>query len=79
MWICIENGLEVLADIFTYLAASNAKLGSPVSFYIASAINLFLIIFESIEIVRTRSHGGKQTEWDRFYFGQARRGLTRKP
>ena len=77
MWICIENGLEVVADLFNGLAAANAALGSPVSFFIAVGINLFMVVFESIEMIRTRRHGGKQTAWDRFFFGQVSRGSAK--
>ena len=79
MWICIENGLEVVADIFNGLASANATLGSPVSFFIAMVINLFMIVFESVEIIRTRRHGGKQTASDRFFFGQVSRGQLQTP
>ena len=77
MWICIENGLEVVADLFNGVAAANAALGSPVSFFIAAGINLFMVVFESIEVIRTRRHGGKQTAWDRFFFGQVSHGSSK--
>ena len=77
MWISIENGLEIVADLFNGLAAANAALGSPVSFFIACAVNLFMVVFESIEMILTRRHGGKQTAWDRFFFGQVSHGSSK--
>ena len=70
MWVCIENGLEVVAEFFNYLASANATLGSPNAFFITFAVNVGMIVLELIEHRRTRRHGGKQTAWDRFWFGQ---------
>ena len=72
MWVCIENGLEVVAEFFNYLASANAALGSPNAYFITFAVNLGMIVLELIEYCRTRRHGGKQTLWDRFWFGQVR-------
>ena len=71
-WICIENGLEGVVEFFNYLATVNTALGSAVSFYIAIGLNASMILLEGIEIRLTRRHGGKQTPWDRFFFGQVR-------
>ena len=70
MWVCIENGLEVVAEFFNYLASANADLGDPWVFFIACGVNLGMIVLELIEYCRTRRHGGKQTMWDCFWFGQ---------
>ena len=75
-WVCIENGLEVVVEFFNYLATTNTALGSPVSFYIAVVLNVLMITLELIEVRRTRRHGGKQTPWDRFWFGQVRQGSS---
>ena len=76
MWVCIENGLEVVAEFFNYLASANATLGSPNAFFITAAVNVGMIVLELIEHCRTRRHGGKQTAWDRFWFGQVSRGTS---
>ena len=76
MWVCIENGLEVVAEFFNYLASANATLGSPNAFFITFAVNVGMIVLELIEHCRTRRHGGKQTAWDRFWFGQVSRGTS---
>ena len=76
MWVCIENGLEVVAEFFNYLASANATLGSPNSFFITCAVNLGMILLELFEYRRTRRHGGKQTAWDRFWFGQVSQGTS---
>ena len=62
--------LEQVVEFFNYLASVNSALGSPVSFYIALGFNLMMVLFELIEVRRTRRHGGKQTMWDCFWFGQ---------
>ena len=69
-WICIENGLELVVDFFNAMASANTALGSPITFYIACAINLGMVALESVELCLTRKHGGKQSPWDRFLFGQ---------
>ena len=69
-WICIESSLEVIADLFNYIASVNAELGGPGPFYVAVGLNVLMITLEFIEVRRTRRHGGKQTPWDRFWFGQ---------
>ena len=69
-WVCIENALEVVAEVLNYLASANAGLGDPWVFFIACGVNLGMIVLELIEYCRTRRHGGKQTLWDRFWFGQ---------
>ena len=70
--MCIENALEVVAEFLNYLAAANAGLGDPNVFFIACGVNLGMISLELIEYCRTRRHGGKQTPFDRFFFGQVR-------
>ena len=52
-------------------------MGSPSSFYIAMALNVAMILLEWIEGRLTRCHGGKQTPWDRFLFGQVPHGQLR--
>ena len=71
-WVCIESGLEVVVEILNYLASAvtAAQVGSPVSFFSAFGLNVLMIVLEFIELRRTRKHGGKQTPWDRFWFGQ---------
>ena len=76
-WICIESGLEVVVEFFNYLATTNTALGSPDSFYIAICLNVAMILLEWIEVCLTRRHGGKQTPWDRFFFGQVRQGSSK--
>ena len=78
-WICIENGLEGVVEFFNYLATVNTALGSAVSFYITSGLNASMILLEGIEVCLTRRHGGKQTPWDRFFFGQVRLGADPNP
>ena len=78
-WICIESGLEVVVEFFNYLATTNTALGSPDSFYIAIGLNVAMILLEWIEVCLTRRHGGKQTPWDRFFFGQVRQGSSKTP
>ena len=75
-WVCIENALEVVAEVLNYLASANADLGDPWVFFIACGVNLGMIVLELIEYCRTRRHGGKQTLWDRFWFGQVRQGSS---
>ena len=70
-WVCIESGLGVLVQILNALATAQAASdGSPVPFYFACALNVLMIVLETSEIRRTRKHGGVQTPWDRFWFGQ---------
>ena len=70
-WVCIESGLGVVVQILNALAtAQAASVGSPVPFYFAFGLNVLMIVLETIEIRRTRKHGGVQTPWDRFLFGQ---------
>ena len=76
MWVCIENGLEVVAEFFNYLASANATLGSPNAYLITVAVNVGMIVLELIEHRRTRRHGGKQMAWDRFWFGQVSWGTS---
>ena len=76
-WICIESGLEVVVELFNYVASTNVAMGSPSSFYIAMALNVAMILLEWIEGRLTRCHGGKQTPWDRFLFGQVPHGQLR--
>jgi hypothetical protein len=73
-WICIESGLETVVEVFNGLASANTGLGSPVSFYISCFINVVMIVLELTEVCLTRKHGGKQTPWDCFMFGQVRQG-----
>ena len=75
-WICLEAGLEVVVECFNGLASANATLGSPTSFYITCIINLAMILLETSEVCLTRKHGGKQTPWDCFLFGQVSQGVT---
>ena len=72
MWLCLENGLEEVVNLFNGLAGAVADLGSYAPVYIAMGINLLMIAFESFEVYLTRKHGGKQTACDRFFFGQVR-------
>ena len=74
--MCIENALEVVAEFLNYLAAANAGLGDPNVFFITCVVNLGMISLELIEYRRTRRHGGKQTPFDRFFFGQVRQGRS---
>jgi hypothetical protein len=70
-WVCIESGLGVVVQILNALATAQAASdGSPVPFYFACALNVLMIVLETIEIRRMRKHGGVQTPWDRFWFGQ---------
>ena len=69
-WVCIESALEIVVEMLNYLATVNTEQGSAVSYYIAFALNVLMIVLERIEVRRTRQHGGKQTPWDRFWFGQ---------
>lgn len=75
-WVCIENGLEVFVEFVNYAASVNATMGSPNSFYIAFGVNLGMVILELVEHCRTRRNGGKQTPWDRFWFGQVGQGSS---
>ena len=75
-WVCIENGLEVFVEFLNYAASVNTAMGSPNAFYIAVGVNFGMIILELAEFRRTRRHGGKQTPWDRFWFGQVRQGSS---
>lgn len=68
-----------MVEFFNYLATVNTALGSAVSFYIGCGLNASMILLEGIEIRRTRLHGGKQTPWDRFFFGQVRLGAAPNP
>ena len=34
-WISVENGMEIVIEVFNYLATVNTALGSSVSFFIA--------------------------------------------
>lgn len=69
-WVSIENGLEVFVEFLNYAASVNVAMGSPNAFYVACGVNLSMIALELFEYCRTRRHGGKQTPWDRFWFGQ---------
>ena len=70
-WVCIESGLGVVVQILNALATAQAASdGSSVPFYFACALNVLMIVLETIEIRRMRKHGGVQTPWDRFWFGQ---------
>ena len=62
----------MVVEFFNYLASVNTDIGSPISFYIAFAFNVLMIALELIEVRLTRRHGGKQTKWDCFWFGQVR-------
>ena len=53
-----------------------ARSRRPVSFFVAVGLNLGMITLEFIEMQLTRRHGGKQTPWDRFWFGQVRQGRS---
>ena len=75
-WVSIENGLEVFVEFLNYAASVNVAMGSPNSFYIAFGVNVGMIVLELFEHCRTRSNGGKQTPWDRFWFGQVRAAPT---
>ena len=66
----------MVAEFLNYLASANAVLGDPNGFFIACVVNLGMIALELIEYCRTRRHGGKQTAWDRFWFGQVSRGTS---
>lgn len=69
--MCIEAGLGVVVQILNALATAQAASGaSPVPFYFAFGLNCLMIVLEMVEIRRTRKHGGVQTPWDRFWFGQ---------
>jgi len=78
-WICIESGLEAVVEFFNGMAAANAALGSPISFYVAVGMNVTMIVLELCEVRLTRKHGGKQTPWDKFMFGQVRQGARSEP
>ena len=69
-WVSIENGLEVFVEFLNYAASITVAMGSPNSFYIAFGVNVGMIVLELFEHCRTRRNGGKQTPWDRFWFGQ---------
>ena len=66
----------MIAELFNYIASVNAAEGGPGPFYVAVGLNVLMITLEFIEVRRTRRHGGKQTPWDRFWFGQVQQGSS---